>query len=71
MQSHGNKAESSHAASASGSFANIYMNGSEVFKFAVRAVPTVRLMELCNHQAIPNGRTRESGFDYDLSKCIT
>ena len=41
-QSHGNKAESSDAASASGSFANIYMNGSEVFKFAVRAVPTVR-----------------------------
>ena len=28
-------------ASARGSFDNIYMNGQEVFKFAVRAVPTV------------------------------
>lgn len=26
-----------------GSYANIFMNGGEVFKFAVRAVPTVRL----------------------------
>jgi 3-oxoacyl-[acyl-carrier-protein] synthase III len=29
-------------ASARGAFDNIYMNGQEVFKFAVRAVPTVR-----------------------------
>lgn len=28
-------------ASARGAFDNIYMNGQEVFKFAVRAVPTV------------------------------
>lgn len=31
----------SHA-SAKGSFDNIFMNGQEVFKFAVRAVPSVR-----------------------------
>lgn len=30
-------------ASARGAFENIYMNGQEVFKFAVRAVPTVCL----------------------------
>lgn len=29
-------------ASTSGAFDNILMNGQEVFKFAVRAVPTVR-----------------------------
>ena len=28
-------------ASAKGSFDNIFMNGQEVFKFAVRAVPSV------------------------------
>ena len=30
------------SASAVGTFANLHMNGGEVFKFAVRAVPTVR-----------------------------
>lgn len=37
----GNKAEDEDAASTSSSFANVAMNGSEVFKFAVRAVPSV------------------------------
>ena len=36
------KALHSTHASAKGSFDNIAMNGQEVFKFAVRAVPTVR-----------------------------
>ena len=36
-------------ASTAGSFDNILMNGQEVFKFAVRAVPTVRAP---HHQAI-------------------
>ena len=30
------------AASSQGSFSNLFMNGQEVFKFAVKAVPTVR-----------------------------
>lgn len=37
----GMKARDEDKASAHGSFANILMNGSEVFKFAVRAVPSV------------------------------
>ncbi len=37
----GNKPYSNGQASAPGSYANIAMNGQEVFKFAVRAVPTV------------------------------
>ena len=39
----GNKALDNGVASTSGAFDNILMNGQEVFKFAVRAVPTVRL----------------------------
>lgn len=35
------KAHSEHHASDNGSFSNVFMNGSEVFKFAVRAVPSV------------------------------
>ena len=31
-------------ASAKGSYDNIFMNGQEVFKFAVRAVPSVRCL---------------------------
>lgn len=41
MQGQGGKALEEGRASTAGSFANISMNGSEVFKFAVRAVPTV------------------------------
>lgn len=37
----GNKPYSNGQASAPGAYANIAMNGQEVFKFAVRAVPTV------------------------------
>ena len=37
-----NKALSNGHASSVGEFDNISMNGSEVFKFAVRAVPSVR-----------------------------
>lgn len=35
-----------------GSYANLAMNGQEVFKFAVRAVPTVRVPCLC-HGMLP------------------
>ena len=42
----GNKALSNGHASATGHFGNIVMNGSEVFRFAVRAVPKVMM-----HQA--------------------
>ena len=42
--SRGLKAHDEEHASTQGSFANILMNGSEVFKFAVRAVPVVRLI---------------------------
>lgn len=38
----GNKALDNGVASTAGAFDNILMNGQEVFKFAVRAVPTVR-----------------------------
>ena len=38
----GNKAFDNGVASTAGAFDNILMNGQEVFKFAVRAVPTVR-----------------------------
>ena len=41
-QGQGGKATDAERASTAGSFANISMNGSEVFKFAVRAVPMVR-----------------------------
>lgn len=41
LQGQGSKALDEGRASSAGSFANISMNGSEVFKFAVRAVPTV------------------------------
>ena len=41
-QGQGSKATNEERASSSGAFANIHMNGSEVFKFAVRAVPMVR-----------------------------
>ena len=37
----GSKAHNEQQASSNGSFANILMNGSDVFKFAVRAVPSV------------------------------
>ena len=43
----GMKALNDGHASARGSFDNIYMNGQEVFKFAVRAVPTVRPPHAC------------------------
>ena len=36
------KVHDENLASTHGSFNNIFMNGSEVFKFAVRAIPTVR-----------------------------
>lgn len=39
----GNKALDNGVASTSGAFDNILMNGQEVYKFAVRAVPTVRI----------------------------
>ena len=35
------KAHNEQHASGNGSFSNVFMNGSEVFKFAVRAVPSV------------------------------
>ena len=35
------KAHNENHASENGSFSNVAMNGSEVFKFAVRAVPAV------------------------------
>ena len=38
----GNKALDNGVASTAGAFDNILMNGQEVFKFAVRAVPMVR-----------------------------
>ena len=38
----GNKALDNGVASTAGAFDNILMNGQEVFKFAVRAVPTAR-----------------------------
>ena len=41
FQGTANKALSNGAASSLGEFSNIHMNGSEVFKFAVRAVPSV------------------------------
>lgn len=37
----GMKAHNEAHASENGSFSNVAMNGSEVFKFAVRAVPAV------------------------------
>ena len=40
----GNKAEEESTASERSSFANVCMNGSEVFKFAVRAVPMVSVL---------------------------
>lgn len=43
----GNKALDNGVASTSGAFDNIHMNGQEVFKFAVRAVPTVRIPQQC------------------------
>lgn len=39
----GAKALQAEGASGEGSFANVAMNGQEVFKFAVKAVPSVRL----------------------------
>ena len=41
FEGEGNKALSNGHASSLGTFGNIFMNGSEVFKFAVRAVPKV------------------------------
>ena len=41
----GLKAHSEDHASENGSFSNVAMNGSEVFKFAVRAVPAVSQAE--------------------------
>ena len=44
----GNKALDNGVASTAGAFDNILMNGQEVFKFAVRAVPTARPGNPCN-----------------------
>ena len=56
-------------ASAKGSYDNIFMNGQEVFKFAVRAVPSVRclpalltlLLRLQNHAC---GRQQKGSSHY-------
>ena len=55
----GNKAFDNGVASAAGAFDNILMNGQEVFKFAVRAVPTVRA---------PSGRSQDCWFVTAMSR---
>ena len=51
----GNKAFDNGVASTAGAFDNILMNGQEVFKFAVRAVPTVRAKLLLNWSVFTAG----------------
>lgn len=46
----GSKSDKEEIASESSKFANLYMNGSEVFKFAVRAVPMVSRIHF--HQTV-------------------
>lgn len=80
VQGQGSKALDEGRASAAGSFANISMNGSEVFKFAVRAVPTVSAPPQgpspcrVHGQSLDGARTRispDAAVAEGLSECQT